>query len=187
MTNSKQKQNRNKSDKKKEVDVRKPYEYAMFIKWIAMPLVLRSPRFQKNISEEYKIDEDTLTNWKKRKGYKDDVTEEMKKHFNEKTPNVIQALYQQALKDGKASEVKLWLQYLEGWVPKEGIEHNDRTLEDLLKEDDDKNKQKDNRRAVKDSGQTGSKPKVHLKPDTKVLPGKKDIKGSDPKGKAEGV
>jgi len=104
--------------KKEERDLRHPYEYAEFIKWMATPSVLRKPKTQQDLSKEFKVSEQALSAWKKRDGFWDEVRLEMKIWAKDKTPNVIQAIYQVIIKQGKNSPqaAKLWLQYIEQWM-----------------------------------------------------------------------
>ena len=107
-----------KFQKKKERDLRNPYEYAQFIKWMATPSVLRKPRTQQDLSKEFQVSQQALSSWKKREGFWDEVRLEMKVWAKDKTPNVIQAIYQIVIKQGKGSPqaAKLWLQYIEQWA-----------------------------------------------------------------------
>lgn len=85
-------------------------EYYEFIKWIALPLSLRSPKTQIQFAEELGVSPWTLSNWKNLPNFKDDVDRELKNWASDKTPNVIYALYKTCIEKGGASEVKLWFE-----------------------------------------------------------------------------
>ena len=136
------KQTPKKSKKKKERDLRKPFEYAQFIKWIATPSVLRIPKIQGELEKEFVVSQGLLSKWKKRDGFWDEVRLEMKVWAKDKTPNVIQAIYQIIIKQGKGSPqaAKLWLQYIEQWAEGQEIKtiseltiKEKTTLEDIKK------------------------------------------------------
>jgi len=185
-----QKKARIKSEKKKvERDLRKPFEYVQFVKWTALPSVLRKPQTQRDLSKEFRVDEDTLTNWKKREKFWDEVRDEMRKYFQDKTSNVVQALYQTILSQGKgtAQGAKLWLEYINQWIPKQENINRDKTLEDLIDDAKKDKQQNTDREPALDTKQTGKKTKVHSKSDTKLLPGKENAEGSDTKSEAERV
>lgn len=63
------------------------------------------------------------------------------------TPDVLEGLYNRCVKYGMATDVELWLAYVEGWNKKQVLEHmaevklgkdDIRTLVDLLPEEDQK-------------------------------------------------
>jgi len=121
----------------------KPYkkgDYKVFIKFYAMPSVFRNEEYgfktETEFAKDKELSPETLTEWKKRKEFNNDVDIQLAKWGADKTPNVLAALYNTILADGKASEVKLWLQYIKSW--KEGmvlegtIETNENPLIELL-------------------------------------------------------
>jgi hypothetical protein len=70
---------------------------------------------QTEFAKIYKIENSTLTNWNKlidREDLLKDVLAPMKRL----TKNVIYSLYKNILDNGKAEEVRLWLQCIEGWT-----------------------------------------------------------------------
>ena len=101
-----------------------PGTYLDLIKWIAMPEPFRSPKTQGEFAKEHKIGEDSISEMKKREGFWEEVKEKRKEWGKERTPDVILGLYKKAVKDGNAQEVKLWLQYFEGWSEKQEIKHS---------------------------------------------------------------
>lgn len=98
-------------------------DFEYFAKWVATPRPFREIKSQKDLAKEYGIAEETLSRWKKRDGFWDIVSEEIRDWAKDKTPTVIQALYQGIIKDRKAPEIKLWLQYIEKWIEKQEQVH----------------------------------------------------------------
>lgn len=174
--------------KKKERDLKKPLEYQQFIRWTAMPSILREPKTQQDLSKEFNIAQKTLSLWKKRENFWSDVRKEMKTYFKDKTPNVLQATYQKLLKgDASGGELKVWLQYVDEWIEKIENLNRDITLEDLLRQDDDQNEQTTHRGSSLDTKQAGAKSKVQAESDTKPIRKEKDQPGHNTEGEAKGV
>jgi len=130
----------------------KPYrkaDYKAFVKFYTMPSVFRQEEYgfrtEKDFAKEFELSPDTLVDWKKRKEFEKDVDIQLAKWGADKTPDVIAALYRTILTDGKAAEVKLWLQYIKRW--KEGMIleqpslERDNKLNKLLENADEKTKQ----------------------------------------------
>ncbi len=142
---------KNRSDKKEDKkDVENPpileKEYEAFIKWWALPSLLRRAtkerldkygftpddipdefqniRTQTDFAKRFSVSVDTLTDWKKREDFWDRVKKETKEWVRGRTPNVILGLYQTAVREGNAAEVKFWMQYVEGWVEKTKTEYS---------------------------------------------------------------
>lgn len=103
-----------------------------FTKWIALPKSLRNPKTQEEICKKYKIASSTLSRWKQKEGFWDEVKKEVKEWSRGKTPNVIQAIYQKILKQGGAAEAKLWLEYVEGWAEKSEFKGEIKNTEIIL-------------------------------------------------------
>lgn len=93
-------------------------EFLDFIAWIATPNALRSPKTQQELSKKFGVGQDTLSEWKNRPEFWTSVREKRKEWGQERTPDVILALYNRIIKTGGAPEVKLWLQYFENWFEK---------------------------------------------------------------------
>ena len=129
----------------------KPYkkgDYKVFIKFYAMPSVFRNEEYgfktETEFAKDKELSPETLTEWKKRKEFNNDVDIQLAKWGADKTPNVLAALYNTILADGKASEVKLWLQYIKSWregmiIEQPPTERNNK-LDKLLENADDKTK-----------------------------------------------
>ena len=76
---------------------------------------------QKAFAKFHKVDEDTLTRWKKRPDYEERVDAILKEWSIGKTPAVIHAIYRAAVKGNPMSQM-LWLQYFKGFNPKKDAE-----------------------------------------------------------------
>lgn len=106
---------------KKEADLsglKHPSEYLEFIHWIATPDEFREPKTQRELAEKFGVGEDVLSDWKKRDGFWEEVKRKIRSWGQDKMPDILDALYREITKTGRAAEVKLWLQYVEGWSEK---------------------------------------------------------------------
>jgi hypothetical protein len=80
---------------------------------------LLSIRNQSEFAKVYGVENSTLTNWNKliaREGLLKNTLEPMRKL----TKNVVISLYENIQTHGGANEVRLWLQFVEGWVYQSG-------------------------------------------------------------------
>ena len=102
--------------------VHNPAVYSAFIDWMSLPSNERQPSTQRDFAKLYHIDEDTLTNWKKRPGFWGEMQKRMKNSFKEKLPLATQALFMRLLKTGNAKEFMAFIQYVAGYNPKLVIE-----------------------------------------------------------------
>lgn len=110
------------SDKNTDLEgLRNVIEYLKFIRWMATPMPLKASKTQGEFAKEIRVDEDTLTAWKKREGFWDRVRKETKNWGKEKTATVLLSLYQTIIKSGNAAEVKLWLSYINDWIEKQDV------------------------------------------------------------------
>lgn len=122
------------NDSKKQ-SVYKTQEFESYAMWKALPSFLRGQPRQ--VLEKFGVDEDialslleiktqrqfaerfdikdpaTLTDWNKRLE-KEGTLSRIHEWARKLTPNVIFALYRTASKNGKAAEVKAWLELVEG-------------------------------------------------------------------------
>jgi hypothetical protein len=99
----------------KETKIRHNFEYHEFILWISLPKELREPKTQVELSKKFRVGEDTLSSWKKQRGFWEEVSKKRKDWSKEKTSDVIYALYKRILETGNSAEVKLWFQLMEDW------------------------------------------------------------------------
>ena len=104
------------SEKNKDLEgMGKPQDYLQFVEFMALPSFLREKVFGfktgGDFGTKYNVSIDTLTDWKKKDGFWDRVKEARTKWVQEKVSDVLASLYRKIIKDGSASEVKLFLQY----------------------------------------------------------------------------
>lgn len=106
----------------KDKPIRKVDIYEEYINWMALPHELREPPTQELFAKKFGIHIDTTTDWKKREGFWTDVKKKRNDWAKSKTPDVINALYKKAVKEGNAAEAKLWLQYVDEWTEKQALD-----------------------------------------------------------------
>ena len=109
--------------KKHELQPYRKADYKEFVKFSAMPSIYRYEQYkfstEQDFAKHYKLSQDTLTDWKNKESFSKDVDKQLHRWGSDKTPAVIEALFNSILEDGRAAEVKLWLQYIKQW--KEGM------------------------------------------------------------------
>lgn len=110
-------------------------EYWKFVAWIATPTPLRRSQTQKELARELSVHEVTLSVWKCVDGFGNDVRREVRKWAGDSTGTIIAALRRNIIKNGNAAEVKLWLQWVEDWQEKSGIEQKVQVEEKKSEED----------------------------------------------------
>lgn len=100
----------------------KKAEYLEFIKFTATPRMFRDAEFgyvtDKAFAEKFKLNETTLVEWKKDRQFQEAVKDQLKIWAKNRTPDVIACLYKEIIKNGRAAEVKLWMQLFEGFTEK---------------------------------------------------------------------
>lgn len=102
-----------KIDKSANREVRKPDAYQEFILWTALPPTEKGRhdfQTQEEFSENYKLGKNTLTKWKARKDFQEQVTELRRQWAFDKTGEIIQGIYLAAIKGNPFSQ-KIWLEY----------------------------------------------------------------------------
>lgn len=85
-------------------------EFVHFIKWYATPKHYRNPKTQKELAELIGVNQDTLTDWKRHPQFQLIVLRLVNQWVVERVPDVIGSLYDSAMADGKAGEVRAFLQ-----------------------------------------------------------------------------
>ena len=112
-------ENKNKSEKR---GIYRKADYKEFVKFYATPTPYKmldwGYKREKDFAKYYQLSQDTLTDWKHKEMFQNDVDNQLLKWGADKTPDVISALYRTILQDGRAGEVKLWLQYIKRWEEK---------------------------------------------------------------------
>lgn len=103
--------------------LRNTSEYIAFIDFMATPKELREIETQGEFSKHFKVSENTLTDWKRREGFWEDVREARRKYIREEfLGTALLALKKSILKDGKAPEVKLLYQLADEFEEKSSVE-----------------------------------------------------------------
>lgn len=98
----------------------RPDIYREFILWTALPYkekIALGIETQGQFAEYYKVHINTTTAWKQRPEFEARVDEILKIWSNERTPEVIHAIYRTAVKGNPMSQL-LWLQYFKRFNPK---------------------------------------------------------------------
>jgi len=107
----------------------KPKEYLEFITFMAIPDVLREEQMglktQQDFATKFGIDAGTLSDWKKRVGFWDDVIAVRKDFFKARTANVILALETKSLDPEKVQgqDVRVLLTYTGEYSDRNETEH----------------------------------------------------------------
>lgn len=95
--------------------IRHQVEFVQFAIWFGTPGQFREPETQKEFAESIRVDEDTLTSWKKHPQFAFFVWQATEEWIKERVPDAIGGLYLKASsKKASASDVKLWIQLARG-------------------------------------------------------------------------
>ena len=112
--------------------IHKQAERQLFITFLSLPYELRKKQFgfsqKQQFAERYNLDKTTLSKWQRSEDFWKAVRKNWRHWGREKTPNIINALYQSAITDKKAAEIRLWLEAVE-----EDLETRVLALERLIK------------------------------------------------------
>lgn len=73
----------------------------------------------KAFASKYKIHQSQLSRWKARGDFSVTKAELNQRQWSERTPDVIEGLYKRCVRYGMASDVELWLAYVERWDKKQ--------------------------------------------------------------------
>ncbi len=98
--------------------IEQPDKILVFIRWYALPRVLRKPETQEKLALKIGIHKDTFANCKRRAGFWEEVGIYTNQYFRSHAPDVFYALVQHAKKTGDPRAVKLFAQIFEGWSEK---------------------------------------------------------------------
>jgi len=137
---SEEEDNKNDFEKKEVVEgIRRVAEYLEYVSFMAIPKVLRKEQFQiedeQEFANKYELSQNTLTNWKKKEDFWKRVDRQVIRWGRGQTPDVLRALSSRAKAEGKAPEVKLWLQFFEQWSEKKKLDSGDEAEYELSEED----------------------------------------------------
>ena len=125
-------------EEKKEIDNSpRRIERHYFMQWLALPDKYRNKKFgmpatQKEFSEKYGVSEQTLSFWKNNDEFLKEVSIYRRKKYLGKASNVMDALYEKAVKTGDGKEVKLFMEMIGEYTEKRDVNVNG--LAELLKE-----------------------------------------------------
>lgn len=103
------------------MEVSKNQEYQQFIEWMATPPTLRLIKDQRQLASHLGVHEATLSDWKKNKEFWVSVDKLMNVWGRSRTVEVIDAFYRKIITNPTASDVKLWLEYFEGFKPNQKL------------------------------------------------------------------
>lgn len=98
--------------------------YFEFIDFLATPpFVGKGIRTQKQFAKAYKIEESTLSRWKKKKGFYEEVKARVKILRKDRTTKILDRFYEQMIRSRKpvGRDFLVWLQYVEDFNPKLGL------------------------------------------------------------------
>lgn len=95
--------------------VQEKQAFREFIEWSALPKKLREPKTQGLFAQKYGLHIDTLTDWKKREGFQEEVDRYRIMFFLEYRSDVYYALVQRAL-TGNVAAVRLYSELFEGFT-----------------------------------------------------------------------
>jgi hypothetical protein len=111
---------------KEEREVREKSAYADFIHWSILTdderKAAKEPKTQKGFAIKWQINEDTITNWKKREDYEERRGREFKHKLALEEPKIMESLVKRIHKYGQAMDVELWYALVKGWDKKRILE-----------------------------------------------------------------
>ncbi len=103
--------------------IQKVAEFIEFVYWFATPRRNRKISTQKEFAALINIDEDTLTDWKRRPEFWSLLKTALKKWCQEQVPEVMDGLHYAACKKGNSAAAKVILQFA-GLLPENGKKDN---------------------------------------------------------------
>lgn len=87
---------KNTEDKTGQGGLKNPQEYLEFIYWLATPIDLREVKTQGDFAKKIGVDQNTLSEWKKREGFQDLLIDTIKSNFRERSASVLRAVERRA-------------------------------------------------------------------------------------------
>lgn len=102
----------------------KTAEYLAFIEFVGTPVFQRELATQGDFAKKYKVNQGTLSTWKKRPDFWEKVEKHRQRWGQERTSNLLGAFYSKMIKYDKpfGKDLMVWLQYIEGFSPKTKFE-----------------------------------------------------------------
>jgi len=107
--------------------------YEDFVRFTALPRGIRQKEYgfeddqswrfkaKEKFSRKCDVSQTTIARWKNHKEFWNDVRVKMHEWAKDFTPSVIGSLMRTAVREGKAAEVKLWMQIFEDFTEKESM------------------------------------------------------------------
>jgi len=99
------------------VGISEPRKILDFVRWLSIPKPLREPKTHQLFAEKIGVSIDTLTDWKKRRGFWDEVYSSHAQYIRRFTSDISYGLVQRA-KTGSEREVRLYMELFEGFSKK---------------------------------------------------------------------
>ncbi len=90
-------------------NVKSVREFIEFAMWCATPRQSRDSKTQKEFAAKIRVDEDTLTAWKRHPQFWPLVQKILAEWIKERVLDVVNALYEKASGEGKGKEVDMFL------------------------------------------------------------------------------
>lgn len=94
-------------------------EKEIFARWRVLPRALKSPDTMEELAAVLGLSYQTLWVWSKDEKVLGLIKTNRIKYFSRFTSEVVNSLRERCLKYGRAQDIKLWLEYVEGWIPKQ--------------------------------------------------------------------
>jgi uncharacterized protein YjcR len=97
---------------------KKDSERLKFIDWLSLPSWSRDPQTQEELAQGLGVAPATLSDWKRQTGFWDEVREKVDECVKEHHADVLGSVLRSA-RDGEVAAQKLYLEYVQGWAPKQ--------------------------------------------------------------------
>lgn len=94
-------------------------EKEIFARWKVMPRGQKEPKTLEKLAECLSVSYQTLWVWSKDSRLVNMIKIHRHNYLSGFTSEVLNALKKRCQKFGRAQDVKLWLKYVEGWIPKQ--------------------------------------------------------------------
>lgn len=113
-------------------------EYELFLDFCTTPYPQRplDELTERDFCGKYGVSQMTLWRWKQRKGFKEELRGRNRAWGCSRIADVLYALYVRCIRHGRAQDVALFLEYVEGWSPrssgqKDPDEQEEYTIDDI--------------------------------------------------------
>ena len=102
--------------------LQKPQAYQEFIVWLATPEQSRNPATQKLFAQKWKVDENTLSVWKQRTGFYDEVRKHIRIWGRDRLSTAVSALFANVIRRGRGRDFLALARYIDEFNPKLRVE-----------------------------------------------------------------